>query len=43
MIAPEYNDRRSELEFKILARSEVLTVVMTKIPVFWDMRSCRFI
>jgi hypothetical protein len=34
MIVPEYNDRRSELEFKILVRFEVPTVVLTKIPVF---------
>jgi hypothetical protein len=38
MIAPEYNDRRPELEFKILGIFEVLTVVLKKIPVFWDMR-----
>jgi len=43
MIAPEYNDRRSELEFKILGKFEVLTVVLTKIPDFWDMRSCTLV
>ena len=43
MIAPEYSGRRSELEFKILVRSEVLTVMLTKIPAFWDMRSCRLV
>jgi hypothetical protein len=43
MIAPKYDDRRPEVEFKMLVRFEVLTVVLTKIPVLWDMRSCRLV